>query len=317
MPFSRFIISILLTTLLGVSAAWAADDVTEAPPLQGTLSSAGSDTLHNMMMLWRREFVALHPQLNIQIQSSGSATAPVALVESTASFGPMSRPMLVAEQERFYRRFGYHAYAVPVALDMLAIYVHQDNPLQQISLGQLEAIYAQNRFCHLHAPVTHWGELGLPVPWQARSIAAYGRNPASGTYGFFRQQVLCNGDFQNRVLQLPGAAAVVRAVSQNVNSLGYSGPGQQIAGVRMLAVSRDEQHTAMLPTPEHALSGQYPLARTLYIYLNKVPEQPLPAAEREFIRFILSPQGQQMLLHDGLVPIPLPLVKQVSRELAL
>ena len=91
--------------------------VNQAAGLSGTLSSAGSDTLHNMMTVWRREFVLQHPQLNIQIQSSGSATAPVALVEGTANLGPMSRTMLTVEQDRFRRRFGYEAYAVPVALD--------------------------------------------------------------------------------------------------------------------------------------------------------------------------------------------------------
>lgn len=290
---------------------------TAVPQLSGTLSSTGSDTLHNMMMLWRREFVARYPQLNIQIQSSGSATAPVALLEGTASFGPMSRPMLTTEQQRFRHKFGYDAYAVPVALDMLAIYVHQDNPLQQISMAELEAIYSQNRRCSHHPMVKHWGALGLDGAWQVRPIAAYGRNPASGTYAFFRQRALCNDDFQNKVQQLPGAAAVVRAVSLSVNGLGYSGFGQQIAGVKMLAVSKESGTPALVPSAEHALSGAYPLARLLYIYLNKAPEQPLPQAEREFMRFILSAQGQQLLLNDGLVPIPAELLTRVSQELGL
>ena len=291
--------------------------VNQAAGLSGTLSSAGSDTLHNMMTVWRREFVLQHPQLNIQIQSSGSATAPVALVEGTANLGPMSRTMLTVEQDRFRRRFGYEAYAVPVALDMLAIYVHQDNPLQQISMAQLEAIFSQNRRCALHPAISQWGELGLGSRWQQRSIAAYGRNPASGTYAFFRQKALCNDDFQQNVGQLPGAAAVVRAVSLSENGLGYSGVGQQIAGVKMLAISQGVQQPAIMPNTDNALSGAYPLARLLYIYVNKAPNQPLPAAEREFFRFILSAAGQQHLESDGLVPIPLPLRQQVFEDLGL
>lgn len=285
--------------------------------LTGTLSSNGSDTLHNMMMLWRREFVAKHPQLNIQIQSSGSATAPVALMEGTASFGPMSRPMLIAEQRRFRERFGYDAYAVPVALDMLAVYVHQDNPLQQINMAELEGIYAQNRRCTHQPAITRFGELGLTGAWLSRPLAIYGRNPASGTYAFFRHRALCNDDFHNKVQQLPGAAAVVRAVSLSVNGIGYSGFGQQIAGVKMLAVSKTADSLALLPSAEHALSGAYPLARLLYIYVNKVPGQPLPLAEQEFMRFILSAKGQQLLLNDGLVPIPEKLALQVRQELGL
>lgn len=287
------------------------------PQLVGTLTSSGSDTLHNMMLLWRREFAARHPQLNLQIQSSGSATAPVALLEGTASLGPMSRAMLLSEQQRFRNRFGYDAYAVPVALDMLAIYVHQDNPLQQISMAQLEAIYGQNRRCTHHASLMRWGELGLQRFWSQRSIAVYGRNSASGTYSFFRQRVLCNDDFQSRVQQLPGAAAVVRAVSLSLNGIGYAGVGQQIAGVKVLAVQKSTDTEALYPNAEHALSGAYPLARLLYIYLNKAPDQPLPLAEREFIRFVLSTEGQQLLANDGFVPIPNELREQVKEELVL
>ena len=291
--------------------------VAEPTPLSGTLSSTGSDTLHNMMMIWRRQFVALHPQLNLQIQSSGSATAPVALLEGTASLGPMSRPMLAVEQERFRRRFGYDAIAVPVALDMLALYVHQDNPLRSISMAQLESIYAQNRLCHRQAAIERWGELGLAGTWQSRPVAAYGRNPASGTYGFFRQQVLCEGDYQQRVQQLPGAAAVVRAVSQSVNAIGYSGLGQQIAGVKILALQADANSPALMPTPEHAISGRYPLARVLYIYLNKAPARALPAGEQAFLRFVLSAEGQALLSNDGLVPVPAALRAQAIQELGL
>lgn len=318
-PLGLLLCSIQLHGVQTAAAEGAAtlEVPTATPLLSGTLSSTGSDTLHNMMMLWRREFVASYPQSNIQIQSSGSATAPVALLEGTASFGPMSRPMLSAEQQRFRHKFGYDAYAVPVAIDMLAIYVHQDNPLQQISMAELEAIYSQHRRCSYHSTVKLWGELGLRGVWQARPVAAYGRNPASGTYAFFRQRALCNDDFQNQVQQLPGAAAVVRAVSLSINGLGYSGFGQQIAGVKMLAVSKEPGTPALVPSAEHALSGAYPLARLLFIYLNKAPEQPLPQAEREFIRFILSAKGQQLLLNDGLVPIPAELRMQVSQELGL
>ncbi|MCF4008370.1 PstS family phosphate ABC transporter substrate-binding protein [Rheinheimera sp. UJ63] len=308
---------LLVTTPFVCSTETRPNNVSQTASLTGTLSSTGSDTLHNMMMVWRREFVLKHPQLNIQIQSSGSATAPVALVEGTANLGPMSRVMLTAEQDRFRRRFGYEAYAVPVALDMLAIYVHQDNPLQQISMAQLEAIFSQNRRCALHPAITRWGDLGLAGRWQQRSIAAYGRNPASGTYAFFRQKALCNDDFQQKVAQLAGAAAVVRSVSLSENGLGYSGVGQQIAGVKMLAISQGSEQAAIMPSPENALSGAYPLARLLYIYVNKAPNQPLAAAEREFFRFILSAAGQQLLESDGLVPIPLPLRQQVFEDLGL
>lgn len=322
----RIVACILLLSGLSTASAQGADVPANdesavmpavTPVLTGTLSSTGSDTLHNMMMLWRREFTTKHPQLNIQIQSSGSATAPVALLEGTASFGPMSRPMIAAEQQRFRKRFGYDAYAVPVALDMLALYVHQDNPIQHISMTELERIYAQNRRCSYQSAITAWGELGLSGAWQQRPIVIYGRNPASGTYAFFRQRTLCNDDFKNKVQQLPGAAAVVRAVSLSVNGLGYSGFGQQIAGVKMLAVSKDQNSAALLPSAEHALSGAYPLARLLYIYVNKAPDQPLPPVEREFMRFILSAEGQNLLLNDGLVPIPEALVQQISQELGL
>ncbi len=308
--------------LLASVACLAGDDLSEpaapaAAPLSGTLSSAGSDTLHNMMMIWRRHFVARHPQLNLQIQSSGSATAAVALSEGTASLGPMSRLMIPAELARFERRFGYLPTAVPVALDMLAIYVHQDNPLNSISMAQLEGIYAQNGWCAATPPILNWQQLGLSGVWQQRPVVAYGRNQASGTYTFFRQQVLCDGDFRSQVQQLPGAAAVVRAVSQSINAIGYSGVGQQIAGVRWLAVRPTAEDAAVLPLAEHAASGAYPLARMLYIYLNKAPDKALPAAEREFLRFVLSTEGQALLATEGMVPVPPSVLASIRQELEL
>lgn len=314
----RWLFGIVLLVLAGQASSRATSTEAVPPePLAGTLSSTGSDTLHNMMMIWRRHFVAMHPQLNIQIQSSGSATAAVALSEGTASLGPMSRLMLPAEIARFERRFGYPPLAVPVALDMLAIYVHQDNPLQVISMGQLESLYAQNRWCFGGERHRYWGQLGLTGPWMRRPVVSYGRNQASGTYSFFRQQVLCDGDFHAAVQQLPGAAAVVRAVSQSVNALGYSGVGQQIAGVKWLAVQHNATTPAVLPLAEHALSGAYPLARTLYLYLNKTPDRPLPAAEREFLRFVLSTEGQDLLKSEGLVSIPPAVINSLWQELGL
>lgn len=285
--------------------------------LSGNLSSMGSDTLNNLMTRWVNMFNQYHPQLNFQVQSAGSATAPVALLEGTASLAPMSRLMYDSEIRRFEQRFGYQPYALPVALDMLAVYVHRSNPLQQLTMVQLDALFSVNRQCGSPAALTRWGQLGLSGRWQQRDIALFGRNSASGTYGYFKKQVLCQGDFSLRTQELAGAGAVIDAVSSTPNAVGYAPAGLASGGVKVVPLAANSQDEALLPLAEHAISGRYPLARTLYLYINKSPRQPLAASEREFLRLVLSEQGRQLIYLSGYQPLPVADVLQLRQELGI
>ncbi|MBV2130785.1 PstS family phosphate ABC transporter substrate-binding protein [Arsukibacterium indicum] len=281
-----------------------------------TLTSVGSDTLQQLMQLWGEEYRRRNPTVNFQIQSIGSSTAPVALIEGTAQLGPMSRAMRQAELQQFAERFGYLPTAVPVAIDLLAVYVHPDNPLTQISLQQLDAIFSVNRRCGGAADIQRWGQLGLAGHWQQRFISMYSRNSVSGTYGYFKQHVLCNGDLKARTNQLAGSSAMLRAISQSVAGIGYSGIGYATHNVKVLPIiTADGQ--AVAPTAANALSGDYPLARQLYIYVNKPPGQPLTADELAFFDLVLSVTGQQLVLQDGFLPLPAEIVSNWRQVLGL
>lgn len=280
--------------------------------ISGNLSSIGSDTLANLMTLWTEGFKRNYPSVNIQVQAAGSSTAPPALTEGTANFGPMSRAMKDKEIEAFESRFGYKPTAIRVAIDALAVYVHKDSPLQELSIAQVDAAFSETRRCGAPASLDAWGDLGLTGSWAERPIQLYGRNSVSGTYGYFKKVGLCSGDFKGSVNEQPGSASVVQAVASSLNGVGYSGIGYITSGVRALALSKDGA-AAVQATPENALSGDYPLSRYLYVYVNKKPGQPLPPLEREFIKLVLSEEGQAVVQKDGYVPVSAEVAR---RELA-
>ncbi len=304
------------------SAPAAAEEAREASPalpeyqrvsgVSGTLSSIGSDTLANLMTLWTEEFKRQYPNVTIQVQAAGSSTAPPALTEGTASFGPMSRAMKDKEIEAFEARFGYKPTAIRVAIDALAVYVHKDNPLSSLTVPQVDAIFSVTRRCGGESDLDSWGELGLGGSWSNRPIQLYGRNSVSGTYGYFKQVALCSGDFKNTVNEQPGSASVVQAISSSLNGIGYSGIGYVTSGVRAVSLAEYEDAPAVEATPENALSGDYPLSRYLYVYVNTRPGTPLAPLEQEFLKLVLSRVGQEVVGKDGYVPLS---ARLVSREL--
>ena len=286
-----------------VDAALA--DYAKASGVSGNVVSVGSDTLANLMTLWAEEFKGLYPNVTVQIQAAGSSTAPPALIEGASNFGPMSRAMKSGEIASFESRYGYKPTAISVAIDALAVYVNKDNPIAEkgLTLEQVDAIFSATRKCGYSEDLTNWGQLGLTGEWAARTMQMFGRNSVSGTYGFFKETALCNGDFKNTVNEQPGSASVVQGVTKSINGVGYSGIGYRTSGVKAvpLAVSGGEFVEA---SAENAISGAYPLNRFLYIYVNKAPNKPLPPLESEFIKMVLSRIGQQVVVKDGYVPLP-------------
>ena len=272
--------------------------------VSGNISSVGSDTLANLMTLWAEEFKRLYPNVNVQIQAAGSSTAPPALTEGTSNLGPMSRLMKDKEVEAFEKRHGYKPTPVPVAIDALAVFVHKDNPLEGLSLQQVDAIFSSTRTCGGAEDVTNWGQLGLEGAWDSRGIQLYGRNSVSGTYGYFKQYALCKGDFKNTVNEQPGSASVVQSISSSLNGIGYSGIGYTTSSVRAVPLAKTPGKPFVAVTAENAVNGSYPLSRFLYVYVNKVPGQPLDPITLEFLKMILSRQGQEVVVKDGYVPVP-------------
>ncbi len=298
-----------------------AEDTGELPEYErvsgvsGTLSSIGSDTLANLMTLWTEEFKREYPNVTIQVQAAGSSTAPPALTEGTASFGPMSRAMKDKEIEAFETRHGYKPTAVRVAIDALAVYVHKDNPIESLTIPEVDAMFSVTRRCGAAAEIGRWGDLGLSGSWASRPIQLYGRNSVSGTYGYFKETALCSGDFKNTVNEQPGSASVVQAVSASLNGVGYSGIGYVTSGVKAVPLAQYAAAPAVEATPDNAVSGEYPLSRYLYIYVNKRPGTPLQPLEREFLKMVLSKSGQAVVGKDGYVPLSPRLVSRELRKL--
>ncbi|MEX0959899.1 MAG: phosphate ABC transporter substrate-binding protein PstS family protein [Burkholderiales bacterium] len=287
----------------------------KASGVSGNFTSVGSDTLNNLMTLWAEEFKRIYPNVNIQIQGAGSSTAPPGLIEGASNFGPMSRMMNAREIEAFERKYGYKPTPVPVAIDALAVYVHKDNPIKGLTVPQVDAIFSATRQCGYPSNITRWGQAGMSGDWASRDIAIYGRNSVSGTYGFYKEVALCKGDFKSTVAEQPGSASVVQSVTGQLNAIGYSGIGYKTSGVRAIPLAKAEGQPMVEPSPENATSGSYPLARILYVYVNKHPNRPLTPLEREFVKMVLSKQGQEVVIKDGFVPLPARIADKALAEL--
>ncbi|OQK66114.1 phosphate ABC transporter periplasmic protein [Vibrio vulnificus] len=286
------------------------------PGVSGNLLSVGSDTLAGMTTLWVEEFKALYPNINAQVQASGSSTAPPALTEQTAQFGPMSRPMRLREVEAFERTHGYKPTALRVAIDAIGIFVHQDNPVQGLNFLQLDAIFSATLRCGAEDFVSTWAQLGIDAEWAKRNFQLFGRNSVSGTYGYFKKHALCGGDFKSQVNEQPGSASVVQSVASTLSGIGYSGVGYRVAGVRLLPIAK-QGNEFVYPSRENILTGDYPLSRYLYVYVNKHPSKALSPIEAEFIKFIYSAQGQALVEKDGYVSITEEFAKQELAKVGL
>lgn len=304
-------------TLVAQSAVAAVDpalpDYQRVSGVSGNFTSIGSDSLANMMTLWVEEFKRHYPNVNVQVQSAGSSTAPPALAEGTSQVGPMSRPMKTGEIAMFEQKYGYAPTAIGVAIDALAVFVHKDNPIKGLTMQQVDAIFSSTRQCGEKEAITTWGQAGLTGEWADRSIQMYGRNSVSGTYGYFKEKALCKGDFKNEVNEQPGSASVVQGVSASINGIGYSGMGYVTAGIKAVPLAKKAGEPYYEANAENASNGKFPLARMLYVYVNKPANKPMEPAVKEFMTLVLSKQGQEVVFKDGYVPLP----KSVAdRELA-
>ncbi len=315
------ITTVLLASLCASGTALAQLEVDPALPrytavsgVSGNLNSIGSDTLNNLMTLWAEGFRAVYPNVNIQIEGKGSSTAPVALIEGTAQIGPMSREMKGTEIDAFERRYGYKPTMVRVAIDALAVYVHKESPLNAISLAQIDSIFSStNRLGG--TPLATWGDLGITGELAPRALSLFGRNSASGTYGFFKDTALGGGDFSPRVKEQPGSSAVVQGVATDLAAMGYSGIGYRTSGVKPLLIAQETGDPAYEATPENCLNGDYPLARFLFVYINHDPTKPLDRLTHEFLRFVLARQGQDVVAKDGYFPLTAGLAEEILGEL--
>jgi phosphate transport system substrate-binding protein len=316
--------SIVLLALLLVAATAMAVDLDPKLPtyakvsgISGNLKSIGSDTLNNLMTLWSEGFRSQYPAVKIEIEGKGSSTAPPALIEGTSQFGPMSREMKSKEIESFEKKYGYKPSRIRAAVDSLAVFVHKDNPIQSLTLQQVDAIFSKNRKGGYGKDIVTWGDLGLTGEWKDKPISLYGRNSASGTYGYFKEVALFEGDYKDSVKEQPGSSAVVQGVATDKYGIGYSGIGYKTADVRTVPLAKAEGKKAFEANADNAYSGDYPLARFLYIYVNKNPNQALDPLRAEFIKYVFSKEGQMVVIKDGFYPVTRNLAQEDLKALGI
>jgi phosphate transport system substrate-binding protein len=278
--------------------------------VSGSINSIGSDSLNNVMTLWAETFSKFYPNAKVQIEGKGSSTAPPALIAGTAQLGPMSRAMKGTEIDQFEKKYGYKPTQIRTSVDALGVFVNKDNPVKCLTITQVDAVFSKSRRQGYKEDITTWGQLGLTGEWAAKPISLYGRNSASGTYGFFKEHTLKNGDYKDTVKEQPGSASVVQGVTVDRFAIGYSGIGYSTAGVRAVPLAEKEGATCYEADPDNAYSGNYPLSRFLYVYVNRAPGKPLDPLTREFVKLVLSREGQEVVIKDGYYPIPATIAKE-------
>jgi len=283
--------------------------------VSGNLNSVGSDTMNNLMTLWAEAFLKMYPNVKLQVEGKGSSTAPPALIAGTAQFGPMSRAMRATEIDQFEAKYGYKPTVLRTSYDALAVYVNKDNPIEKLTLAQVDAVFSKTRRRGFKGNVTTWGQLGLTGDWASRPISLYGRNSASGTYGFFKEHAMGNGDYKDQVKEQPGSASVVQGVTEDRFGIGYSGIGYKTSGVKVVPLAEKEGSPYSDGNYDDVKSDKYPLHRFLFLYINRAPGKPLDPVVKEFCKLVFSKEGQEVVLKDGYLPVTPEIAKQELAKL--
>ena len=321
---SLWCVALLGALVSGITPAYADEAIALDPALKayvkvsgvsGNVNSIGSDTLNNLMTLWAEGFRKQYPNVKIQIEGKGSSTAPPALIEGTAQIGPMSRPMKGTEIDAFEKKFKYKPTAFPVSIDALAVYVNKDNPIKGMTMAQVDAVFSKSRRWGYKENVQKWSQVGVEGPLGGNAISIYGRNSASGTYGFFKEHALKNGDYKDEVKEQPGSASVVQGVTEDRAGIGYSGIGYLTSGVRAVPLAEKEGMPFKEATQHNAADSSYPLWRHLYLYVNKAPNKPLDPIVMEFLKFVYSRDGQQVVVKDGFFPLSAAVLEKELKKL--
>lgn len=316
----------IITQITAVAAALAAPlfasnvevdkdikDYSVVSGVSGNLNGVGSDTLNNLMTLWGEGFSKKYPSVKLGIEGKGSATAPPALTQGAAQLAPMSREMKREEVAAFEEKYGYKPVEIKVALDAVGFFVNKDNPVQSVSLEQLDSMFSST-YKRGGEGISQWGQLGVDG-MKGKAISLYGRNSASGTNSFVKESVLKKGDFKDSVKEQPGSSAVIQGIGSDMQGIGYSGIGYVTSNVKALPVSKKNGGEAIAPTYENCVTGKYPLSRYLLIYVNKKPGEALDTLTREFIKFVVSKEGQEIVVKDGYFPIPAKVADEVLKEI--
>lgn len=303
-------------SLLAAPAVYAEETPADTAA-QKRLTAVGSDSMGSLMRSWVEAFHERNSQVSMQIVSRGSATAPAALIEGSADLGPMARPMKAAELEKFTSRYGFEPTQIRTAISAVGVYVPVSNPLDQITFEQLDSIYSANRKREGKELVT-WGDLGVKGALAKQAIVPIGLEEETQAANYFRQQVMLQGDFSEKVMSTADNRSLFQALSINPNGIAFGDVSlakAESTKVKLIPVRRDAASRALLPDESHVRDGSYPLARFLNIYIVRYPGEPVDSSLRDFLAFVLSPAGQSVAQREGLIPLPQAAVQEELTKL--
>jgi phosphate transport system substrate-binding protein len=298
--------------------------------LTGTIRSIGADTMEEVTKSWLQTFQKYHPGLKFTMEAKASGTAGPALTDATADVGPVAREMLPAEEEAFIKRWGYKptafrvatgSYRTPGKTHAITFYVHKDNPIGKLTFADLDAIFSTTRK-HGHTPVTTWGDLGLKGEWADKKISLWGLIRPNGIAHYVQENVMDGGDFKDGINErttvgsLPALDAIVQGIEKDRYGIGYSGFSNATPGVKAIALAADARGPYYQGTFDEVVSHEYPLSRFVYVYVNKAPGKKLDPTVREYLSFILSKEGQQAVVQEGIfLPLPADMLRKERAKL--
>lgn len=291
------VVFMLLTTLV-LNGCGSKDDGssqggTESSSDDKTIQVEGSDTMVNLAQAWSEKYQANNSDVTIEVSGGGSGVGISSLIQGLADMANASRKMKDKEKARAESELGVAPVEYVVGQDALAVYVHKDNPLEEITLSQLESIYADG------GTTTKWSELGIELSGGSDEIVRVSRQNNSGTYAYFREAVLKDNDFKLGSIDLSGSSDVVAMVEKTASAIGYSGMGYATDNVKMLKIKSTDDGDAVAPTADNVINGTYPIARPLMIYTAGEPNDTL----QTYLDWILGENGQGIVSEMGYVPV--------------
>jgi phosphate transport system substrate-binding protein len=300
--------------------------------VSGGIAIAGSDTMQPIITKIASAFKKWQPDVKIAVQGGGTDSALLQFLQDQATLRrgdadaspkshmvsgnlallAASRTLTDAERGEFRSRYGYEITEIPIALDAIAVFVNHKNPIEGLTLEQLDAIFGKDRRRGAHEAIATWGQLGLKDDWAQQPIRCYGQDQRSGTRAIFIQEALKGGEFRADVREESGPALEILAISRDVLGIGYAGVGFRASTIRFLPLAERTGAAFVAPSPEAVANGTYPLGRQLYLYVKKDPKGKLEPEVLEFLKFVNSREGQEMVARAGAYPLQ---AQQVVRNL--
>jgi len=262
-----------------------------------------SSDLGELIRHWTDAFQRDHAGAAILLRPIGSFASPAAFDETHGNLMYVGYRLNPEAIGVFAKKYGYKPTPIRVALDTVAIFVHRDNPIRGMTLAQVGSVFSSSPRCKDVQQAATWGLLGLTGEWRARPLQILGVGPASDVHDYFREQALCGGELSNFVRTQPDSASVVRAVNGALNAIGYGRGGASTKSVKTVPLAVEAKMPFVVPTERNTVNGAYPLTRFLHIYINKRPDRSLTEEQADFVRFVLSGKGQQIVRQSGYIPV--------------